>query len=1143
MTPVMKILTLTPLLSVIEVSNLVHLQPFLSFSLFLTETLLSSTPTGCTVASASAHHATRSKSNDTVTQSTADGKHFINDTKLSFTSSNSSQVHCIESPFNFNLSTYPGVKSHESPETTFQSANWQVNESLNGDKKSTHFSKLESVNKHVSLTNHIASSLFKPGGNRKVTEMVKECASNLSHSSSTQSSKDKQLSLNQAEIPTWYLHYLANVISSESSRGLDITSLDMTYEKVNQLKRLYQTYFETQEDLYTSPRTHFQPIRQDYYERPCNIVTDASIVGIIPCSRNCPNHDARRAGKKKKQNDCTQDATISATSGCIGEKGVVHINSNNSAVPASDLGEKKSVNRVEQSLYPCEVAPVTIEKPRPMSESREELASFIGPFSPIESTSMSDCEEYPIEDTKLSRVTVATSGDSIINPTETNNASYTSRSCGGDPCLNVTLTNQGKTASQREVITLPLSTARAHASMTDGNGDIEVPSKCSSNIDAKTEGKCDIIRQVLTDGESGTNSKNNHLPGDTTAVVDSNCYRNLNDMIIDAHTRNNHPTDMNSISSKNRCQLNSKYLQPQIMNQSTSKVIIEEVESDEVSSTANEIMFDSLTSKATSSRSTVTIEDAPIDNTSDSPVDDYDAIFSIVNDVLKSNQIVIEEGEYEDELKLLPSELKQDQRFVHSNLFSSSLKTPPAVSPNNFIPSNSTNSLDWSIDSPHNWSMFSSSRLPSSSTTSSPSVKNSSPPRSNNNNAVSSTTCSLANVQDVSHPMDTYEFTSRSDKYTLKGYRTEPALFIDASSNSSSSSSGYLSFNQKQRRNHFENQHSHVSSTVCSSESAVSSSQHDSFNSVSIDMACSPSTGYNGHFFKRDGPFAFEHRDDFYADDERVDDHHSPSISSHHQVSPNSHSSNRNAHVSTTSALSNPDSSSTSFNNTRLSNKLDSSVLRKKVDSQTLVNPSREKSSSPTVYQIEPRLEKVTAFSSKPCTFFLEGNCRKSDCKYSHDLSTITCKFWKEGFCFKGDLCPFAHDDLNCGVDSERPPSSPEAPFEEEKNVFTIDSEADFPSLADEKRPKLGGSSRNITSDTTLNAINLQVSCNKRNNSHKSHPSKGFTAVASVLNSSNNSAPFLSSSLNHSTSNVLFIDKSQSNGKGKKKKRTALKAI
>ncbi|XP_062567514.1 uncharacterized protein LOC134229745 isoform X1 [Saccostrea cucullata] len=45
----------------------------------------------------------------------------------------------------------------------------------------------------------------------------------------------------------------------------------------------------------------------------------------------------------------------------------------------------------------------------------------------------------------------------------------------------------------------------------------------------------------------------------------------------------------------------------------------------------------------------------------------------------------------------------------------------------------------------------------------------------------------------------------------------------------------------------------------------------------------------------------------------------------------------------------------------------------------------------------------------KPCTFFLEGNCRRTDCKFAHDLSHITCRFWEEGDCFKGELCPFLH--------------------------------------------------------------------------------------------------------------------------------------
>ncbi|XP_071167711.1 uncharacterized protein [Mytilus edulis] len=58
-----------------------------------------------------------------------------------------------------------------------------------------------------------------------------------------------------------------------------------------------------------------------------------------------------------------------------------------------------------------------------------------------------------------------------------------------------------------------------------------------------------------------------------------------------------------------------------------------------------------------------------------------------------------------------------------------------------------------------------------------------------------------------------------------------------------------------------------------------------------------------------------------------------------------------------------------------------------------------------------PEAELGSSYRSgrKPCTFFMEGSCKRSDCKFSHDLSNITCRFWSEGDCFKGDLCPFLH--------------------------------------------------------------------------------------------------------------------------------------
>ena len=48
--------------------------------------------------------------------------------------------------------------------------------------------------------------------------------------------------------------------------------------------------------------------------------------------------------------------------------------------------------------------------------------------------------------------------------------------------------------------------------------------------------------------------------------------------------------------------------------------------------------------------------------------------------------------------------------------------------------------------------------------------------------------------------------------------------------------------------------------------------------------------------------------------------------------------------------------------------------------------------------------------SVKPCVFKLnEGQCLKPDCRFAHDFEHITCKYWLDGVCFKGDTCEFYH--------------------------------------------------------------------------------------------------------------------------------------
>ena len=1033
----------------------------------------------------------------------------------------------------------------------------------------------------VSLVNHTASSLFKPGSRKSshsqeepATELHRPC--NLAIEEYSLSLQGKALNHN-SQVPPWYLHCLANVMSSDSASALAASvSAGLTYDDIQRLKSLY---LEKSEDLYTSPRTHFQPIRQDYYERPCNTVTDSTIVGMVPCSRNCPNHTARAGKGNASKSDGKTAATsirTRATPAPTDDSGP-SASGNEKMVPPPAAASatavavrRRTANSSTTNNSNCNsqcVAPV-IRDPspkeplaalRPMSESLEELASFIGPFSPVNSSSMSDSEEYQDEHCAqpLSRGVIVTSGDSTT-PTPSTATSVENNEpapCDGNAWSSVSFSNQGE-ISNHQLTTLSVIAAGAHASMTDGNGDIEVPSKCSSSINGKnaltTEGECSITLEVVTPGESGTNSKDNRLLSDKivpTLPSSSNCESN--EMIVDAHTLNK-DQDTISVSSRNRfCLLNQaavtnyKPHYTRKMDHATgksSKVVIEELESDdEVTSTGAEFAMVTTTATTAESASKVTIEDTTV-NRPDSPVDDYATICSIVNDVLKNNQIVIEEGNYEDELKLLPSDLRQrhQQLFTRGRLFTGERdndnRDAGGVSSSNFAPTSSRANLNWSLDSPNNWSLFSSSRF-SSSAASSPSL-NESPIRSSN--GVSSTTAFHCEASSTSNSstLDSFEYAVNSGETHCNHQpalarlnNADIAIFTDGSSNSSNSSSSYPSLSHKQQ------QYSQVSSTVTPSDSVVSSSNHEVLYGTSTRSTCSSSSTNPYYDSKLDLVYnssAFGHLNDPFVNGYANIHAMTSASTSHQQYSPSprvaSHPANR--------AVSARKSSSGPGQATGHASRAGKLQLTKNEYPSSLNHPPREKSSSPTVYQIEPRLEKVTAFSSKPCTFFLEGNCRKSDCKYSHDLSTITCKFWKEGFCFKGDLCPFAHDDLNCNSQLDGSLFCVNEMNEEEKNVFTIDSEADFPSLANEKNSKHGSGNLH-SSQIPLNHANSKELASKRGTSNKISSTNVFTSVASVLNPAGNS--FLSPSQTNSPPNVLF--KSQSNVKGKKKKRTTLKAI
>ncbi|WFC94667.1 hypothetical protein MBRA1_001301 [Malassezia brasiliensis] len=65
---------------------------------------------------------------------------------------------------------------------------------------------------------------------------------------------------------------------------------------------------------------------------------------------------------------------------------------------------------------------------------------------------------------------------------------------------------------------------------------------------------------------------------------------------------------------------------------------------------------------------------------------------------------------------------------------------------------------------------------------------------------------------------------------------------------------------------------------------------------------------------------------------------------------------------------------------------------------------------------------------ARVCRYFLAGECRRSDCRFSHDLNKALCRFWLRGQCLN-DPCSFLHDfdalsvlASSLSVDDEPPP-------------------------------------------------------------------------------------------------------------------------
>ncbi|XP_070540605.1 uncharacterized protein KIAA0232-like isoform X2 [Ptychodera flava] len=114
------------------------------------------------------------------------------------------------------------------------------------------------------------------------------------------------------------------------------------------------------------------------------------------------------------------------------------------------------------------------------------------------------------------------------------------------------------------------------------------------------------------------------------------------------------------------------------------------------------------------------------------------------------------------------------------------------------------------------------------------------------------------------------------------------------------------------------------------------------------------------------------------------------------------------------------------------------------------------KATHPDIYKKKkPR----KGYSKKPCSFYLEGSCHRADCKFAHDLSNITCRFWEEGSCFKGMDCPFLH-----GYSSEQvtPCDSQDG---SKPNSFTLDTE-NFPELPKSSTDKSSSSTESTPPGT-----------------------------------------------------------------------------
>jgi hypothetical protein len=85
----------------------------------------------------------------------------------------------------------------------------------------------------------------------------------------------------------------------------------------------------------------------------------------------------------------------------------------------------------------------------------------------------------------------------------------------------------------------------------------------------------------------------------------------------------------------------------------------------------------------------------------------------------------------------------------------------------------------------------------------------------------------------------------------------------------------------------------------------------------------------------------------------------------------------------------------------------------------------------------------------KPCRHYLNGECLRRDCTFSHDFESTICRYWLQSICRNGDTCAFVHDiDLSDGaLDGADDEDGDDDEQEEREGLNLLDPSEEFPAL------------------------------------------------------------------------------------------------